>query len=202
VPQHEQKWVTQRTVAETQAKLKRYGAPIEASPTEALLGCLHISVGHVVWLRLKIEEPAFDDLDKYEARALIRMYDTERDRLAKLAKAALDVGVAEKHVQAVERVGEAVADLLKLVFDDPDLKLNTRQRKRLPDVLRRHFPAIQGDAMQIRPTTDDDYEEWDEDELRDELDERSVQYVETASRSRLIYLLRDDDALFARANGR
>ena len=46
-------------------------------------------------------------------------------------------------------------------------------------------------------------EVWDDDELMDELEEREVEFHPDTRRERLIYLLRDDDALYSRAqNGR
>ena len=83
-----------------------------------------------------------DDKTTFDAQVLLRMWDDERDRIARISKAALDVGVAEKQIRLAERYGEQLAGLLRSVFFDSELALTAAQRSRLPDVLRRHFGAL------------------------------------------------------------
>jgi hypothetical protein len=119
-----------------------FGQPLPIAPAEALLGVLHLSAGHLNWLREELA--ATDDKKSFEAQVLLRAWDDERDRVARISKAALDVGVAEKQIKLVEQYGEQLAALLRAVFYDGDLGLTARQRSSLPDVLRRHLATLDG----------------------------------------------------------
>jgi hypothetical protein len=123
----------------------KLGGPIVVQPVEALLGMLHLASGHVAWLREEIA--ALDDLSTPEGLALVSLYGEERDRVAKVAKACLDAGVAERQVRLAEAYGAALAELLKAVFADPALDLRPKQRAQVPAVLRRHLGTAEGDAL-------------------------------------------------------
>lgn len=127
-------------VQETQRRMVKLGMAVEIEPHEALLQMLYLASGHVAWLREEVGTTA--DLGTFEAKVLVQLYGEERDRVAKIAKAALDAGVAERQVAIVERYADALADLLRSVFDDPELNLSAVQRSRLPDVLRRHIGRL------------------------------------------------------------
>ena len=122
----------------------KLGAPIEMRPTEALLAMLHLASGHVAWLREEIA--ALTDLSSGDAPALVTLYGEERDRVARVAKACLDAGVAERQVRLAEQYGSALANVLGAIFADPELGLRKDQRAVLPRLLRRHLVAIEGDG--------------------------------------------------------
>jgi predicted O-methyltransferase YrrM len=111
---------------------------------------LHLSSGHVAWLREEIA--ALDDLGTFEAQVITNLYAEERDRVARVAKACLDSGVAERQVKLAETYGAALASLLRAVFNDRDLALTDAQRERLPDVLRRYLGALEADRALISVT--------------------------------------------------
>ena len=115
----------------------KLGMPIEVHPHEALLSMLYLASGHVAWLRETVG--ATDDLGTFEARVLVQLYGEERDRVAKIAKAALDAGVAERQVVLAERYGSVLADFMRGIFEDRELALTASQQARLPDLLRRHL---------------------------------------------------------------
>ena len=125
---------------EARSRMVEFGQPLEVDPAAALLGVLHLSAGHLNWVRAELS--AMEDTTTFEARVLLRCWDEERDRIARISKAALDVGVAEKQIQLAERYGEQLAGLLRAIFYDGDLDLTDTQRSRLPDVLRRHLGAL------------------------------------------------------------
>ena len=129
-------------IQEAQRRMVKLGAPVEMRPTEALLAMLHLASGHVAWLRGEISR--LDDLSSSEGLAFVALYGEERDRVAKVAKACLDAGVAERQVRLVEQYGSALASVLGAVFADPALHLRSEQRAALPEVLRRHLVAIEG----------------------------------------------------------
>jgi hypothetical protein len=126
---------------EAQQRMIQLGGPIEMRPHEALLAMLHLASGHTAWLREEIGE--LDDLGSKKGEALTRLYGEERDRVARVAKAALDAGVAERQVALAERYGAAIATVLRAIFSDPELGLSRSQQRLLPTVLRRHLHAVE-----------------------------------------------------------
>lgn len=117
----------------------QFGEAHEVDPATALLGVLHLSAGHLNWIRTELASLA--DKDSLKGEALMRLWDEERDRIARISKMALDVGVAAKQVELAQRYGEALANLLQAIFHDPMLALTAKQRALLPDVLRTHLAA-------------------------------------------------------------
>src|SRR5215210_1954068 len=79
---------------EAQRRSAAFGERIEVEPTEALLGVLHLSAGHLAWVREELATLA--EKTSFEAQVLMRLWDDERDRVARIAKAALDAGVQER----------------------------------------------------------------------------------------------------------
>lgn len=128
-------------VKEAELHVARFGGPIALRPHEALLSMLHLATGHVAFLREALND--VDSLSSDEGRAIVGLYGSERDRVAKVAKAALDAGVQERQVRLAESYGRALATLLRSVFDDPELGLTTKQRSRLPEVLRAHLGRLE-----------------------------------------------------------
>jgi hypothetical protein len=126
---------------EAQQRMIQLGGPIEMRPHEALLSMMYLASGHVAWLREEIGE--LDDLGTKKAEALTRLYGEERDRVARVAKAALDAGVAERQVALAEQYGSAIAVVLRAIFSDPELDLSRAQQRTLPTVLRRHIHAVE-----------------------------------------------------------
>jgi hypothetical protein len=118
------------------------GAPIEIEPLDALVSMLRLASGHVLWLRNELTTANRNS--KLELPILMQLFNDERDRVAKVAKACLDAGVAERQVRLAERYGELLAGVLKAMFEDPELGLTGAQRKKLPDVTRRHLLALEG----------------------------------------------------------
>lgn len=135
-PTHQKRAVVQ----EAQRRMIKFGTPVEVDPTEALLQMLYLASGAVIWL--KDEIAASDDLGTFESRVLVQLYAEERDRVAKVAKAALDAGVAGRQVSLAERHGAWLAELLRRVFADAELGLTAAQQERLPEVLRRHILTL------------------------------------------------------------
>lgn len=120
--------------AELRVKLDKLGISIETDPLTALLGQVWESAGNLSFLREKVQELGQDlmvstafgpFLDGY-----VKLYNEERERLAKMAKLALDAGVSERQVRLAEQQGAMVADLIRKVLDDPDLGLSPEQQER------------------------------------------------------------------------
>ena len=117
-----------------------FGEAYEVDPATALLGVLHLSAGHLNFVRAELAE--VEDKRSLEGQVLLRLWDEERDRIARISKMALDAGVAERQVRIAEMWGEQLANLLRAVFGDERLALTAAQRSRLPDVLRQHLSQV------------------------------------------------------------
>jgi hypothetical protein len=128
-------------ILEAQQRMIQLGGPIEVPPHEALLAMLYIASGHVAFLRAEIA--ILEELPENDGPALLTLFGEERDRVAKIAKACLDVGIAERSVRVAEQFGEQLATILGRLFEDADLALTPSQRERLPDLLRRHLGAVE-----------------------------------------------------------
>jgi hypothetical protein len=99
--------------------------------------------GRVRNRRLDIQAPATSGAPRDGWRN--QMGPEERDRVARVGKACLDAGVAERQVKLAEQYGSALANLLRSVFNDRELAMTDSQRERLPDVLRRYLGALEVD---------------------------------------------------------
>lgn len=100
----------------------RLGHPVAADPADALLGLLEEAAGNVAALREavgalglpgmvteQVTTPGVTHTYPFglDEHPLVRLYGQERDRLAKLASECLRLGIAERHVRAVEARGGA-----------------------------------------------------------------------------------------------
>ena len=61
--------------------------------------------------------------------------------MARIAKMALDAGVAERQVRMAEKYGTQLAKVIQDIFMDAELALTPAQRAALPALLRRHLVA-------------------------------------------------------------
>jgi hypothetical protein len=131
-----------REQAEEKAFRYGFGSTYEMEPVEALLWMVQLSAGQVHWLREQIE--AIGPQPKStESIVLHRLWNEERDRLARTSKAALDAGVAERAVVLAERIGAAMGAVLQRVLYDPELALTKGQQQVLPALLQRHLEGIE-----------------------------------------------------------
>lgn len=133
---------THAIVERAKTRAARLGESYEMEPVEALLWMVNLSAGQVHYLG---EELAAIDGPRTSGESLIfqRLWNEERDRLARISKAALDAGVTERAITLAERTGAAIADVLRAVFHDPELRLSGKQQAQLPDLLRRHLVAVE-----------------------------------------------------------
>lgn len=134
--------------AQAQMNTLEFGQAIDVDPAEAILAVVHLSYGHLCWLRSEIA--GYEDKSVFDAQVLLRMYDNERDRVARISKAALDAGIAERQIKLAEHWGGVLAELLQGIFADPELGMSARQNELLPAVLRRHLVAVDARAEPIR----------------------------------------------------
>ena len=109
------------------------GGPVEISPGEALLQEVRRSAGHVGFLQDRInmfELKLGEEVMTEAKRELIELYQKERLMLAKIAKAAVDAGIAQERVQLEREKGVRLVEVLREVFDG--LGLSIEQQRLLP----------------------------------------------------------------------
>src|SRR4051794_2723097 len=127
--------VTSAITHEAKRRALEFGDELPVDPGEALLWMLRLSSGHVAWLRQELA--AMEDRTTFDAQVAMRLYGDERDRVARVAKAALDAGVAERMVRIAEEYGELLAKLIGGILGD--LRLTREQRDLAADVVPRRL---------------------------------------------------------------
>lgn len=142
-----------RLEAEAAAKaIEKYGGRRDIDPAAALLEEVHRTAGHVSWLESQIAEGQVDiaqtTLRGVEPSVWMQLYNTERNRLIAVTKAALDAGIAERQVQLAEAQGLMLASVIRAILDD--LELSAFQRDKAPGVIRQHLLA----ASAVRTSAD------------------------------------------------
>ncbi|OLT24360.1 hypothetical protein BJF79_13535 [Actinomadura sp. CNU-125] len=151
---------------EARAAVVTYGLPREVDPGQALLEEVHRTAGHVAWLAsvvadLEREEVVWgvvEEVDKpftesgggteTKRRAVpsawITLYQSERQHLARVSKAAIDAGVSERVVAVYEQIAGSYVTVLERVLDALDL--NAAQRAQAAEVAQRELRALAGGA--------------------------------------------------------
>jgi hypothetical protein len=124
------------------------GLPVEVDPLEALMQCLYIAAGEVEYCgarlaRLSTEEELALGVPSSEARFWIAARSESVDRLARLAKMAIDAGVSERQIASAERLGQLIGELVRGVLGDLDLSED--QQAAAPGLVRRHLKLTSPD---------------------------------------------------------
>lgn len=131
------------------------GQQLDITPEEAILQQVREAAGNValyrqlvstfkleeggVWVRTESKaKPA-----EAERHIAVALYDQERDRLARLAKLAIDAGIAERLVRVAEAQGELLAQVVQRALDDPEWGLSAEVRERGRQVFARHMNALE-----------------------------------------------------------
>jgi hypothetical protein len=121
--------------------LTDFGKPIPIEPTAALLAVLHLSAGHLEWIKSEYERT--QDKSSFDARSLMRAWNEERDRVARTAKACLDAGVAERQVRLAEEYGSLLAQYTAGLLDDLAPFLSAEGREQVPTFVRARLLALE-----------------------------------------------------------
>lgn len=146
-PQVKRKAAANVATEAVRAELAKMGVPVSSPLEDTLPALIDEARGNVAFLRAKVQalhqdyvgvrpDDGAGDAEPNPSPGLLRaiagpnhlgdgapdvfvnMYDAERDRLAKLAKMALDVGLEERKVRLDEARALMVAELLRAVFAD------------------------------------------------------------------------------------
>lgn len=142
---------------------------LNISPWEALLKNVRLAAGRVAWVDDQLSEVVRKndgDMNKPEVARWLKESRMERTLMAKMAKAAIDGGVAERLVRQVELEGQLVAaavvaalDSLELTSDQRTLALEAAHAQLLSVDAGEQGAVVQGtilrDERPHRPSTPD-----------------------------------------------
>lgn len=162
----------QRRHTEQQAEkvMRRFGEPINTTPTEALLETVRWTAGYVAWLRDKVAAVESDEaliwgvtketegdmsvgygpkatLERGESKvseakpnAWLALLGEWHDRLVKICSAAISAGIEERRVRIAEQQGALVADVIKAIL--ADLGLTGEQQAKVAEVVPKHLRLL------------------------------------------------------------
>lgn len=155
------------------------GVALDVEPHEALLQCVRLTAGEVVYCNQMIAELAPDEAVghpleivnregytseegqvSYEERRekvpmmniWIRTRAAALERLAKFAKMALDAGVDERRVRLAEGFTGVLAPVLREFMEQ--LELTPEQQKKAPALLKVALEKIEGEQMSSKSLLD------------------------------------------------
>lgn len=154
----------QRNLANAEAEklMRRFGGPVDTTPTEALLDTVRWTAGYVAWLRDKVAEIDTDRKlvwgvtrkktggdDRGVTResgenAWLVLLGKWHDKLVKVCTAAIRAGIEERRVRLAESQGQLVADVIRGVLGD--LALTADQQAKVAEVVPRHLRLLIGGA--------------------------------------------------------
>lgn len=122
------------------------GTPIESiTAPAALMGLLRASAGHVAWLQQEVA--ALDSLAGHDTQVLVRLYDSERDRLMRVGEACVRAGVAE-HIVRME-TAQAASTLQAIRDAAQDAGLNAMQLQALGVAMRKRLGEASGEVADM-----------------------------------------------------
>lgn len=126
-------------------EVKTMGLPREIPPEQALMEEVYRSAGVVAWVGEQVSGLQVQDVFHLTdmgtlPRAWVDVYRREREHLAKVAKMAIDAGIAERHVRIAEEQGRMLAAAIQKILGD--LNLTPEQAAQAPKIVRRHLTAL------------------------------------------------------------
>lgn len=119
---------------------------LNISPWEALLKNVRLAAGRVAWVDGQLSEAVSrndGDMQKPEVARWLKESRLERTLMAKMAKAAIDGGVAERMVRQVELEGQLVAAAVVAALDK--LELTIEQRTLALETAHQHLLSLEED---------------------------------------------------------
>lgn len=129
-------------------ELQSLGVAVYVDPIDAITESIWQTNGTVAYLQRRVQELEHDVTVDNEERVLVKLYNQALERLARLAKLALDAGLEERQVRLAEDQGRLVAELFRAALDDRELGLSELQKSRAQMLIstRVRELAVGGDA--------------------------------------------------------
>ena len=125
-----------------------FARALDVTPWEALLTAVKIAAGRVAFIEMKLGEAYSDDQLKPEGDLAwwVRQSEVWHDRMAKVAKMAIDAGVAERLVRQVELEAELMLKAATSTFSE--LGLDDSQRERALAIMSRHLLELESSSKE------------------------------------------------------
>lgn len=120
-----------------------FAVALDVTPWQALLTAVKIAAGRVAFIEAKLGQ-AVNDTDFEPSGDLawwVRQSELWHDRMAKVAKMAIDAGVAERLVKQVELEAELMLKATQLTFSE--LGLDEMTRERALGIMSRHLLELE-----------------------------------------------------------
>jgi hypothetical protein len=116
---------------------------LDIDPHEALLMIMRTAALQVGFFARQVATLEGDVLSAggSDLHPYVLAHQAALERTARLAKLAIDAGVAERQVRLAEVLGDQMATFLTALLDD--LELTPAQRHRAPSIVRRHLLALE-----------------------------------------------------------
>jgi hypothetical protein len=128
---------------EAKSRMIKLGHPMtDARPHQVLLDLLRQGAGHVAWLNAEVG--TLEDLSAHESRVILRLYDEERDRLTRIAKACSQAGVDEAEIHLQQAHAELFVQAIYAAARD--IGLDADQLGALGLALRKNLAVLNGDT--------------------------------------------------------
>lgn len=127
--------------------VEAFGLPRLVDPHTALLEELHRTAGAVQWLGAVVA-----DLKQSQVggeSVFVKLWADERDRLVKVAKTCVDVGIEERRVRLAEQAGAQLASVVRAVLDRLGLSEEQQLLARVvvPEEFRRLGDVVPGEVV-------------------------------------------------------
>ena len=152
---------TQQATAQAQQAVERLGLLVDVTPEQALLDEVRRAAAMVgyygtqvqtvadrdennlVWGVTRIKTGGDDAGETREAapNVWVRLWNEERDRLARVAAAALKAGIEERRVRLAENHGQLVATVIRRILDRLDL--TDSQTALVPTIVPQELRALE-----------------------------------------------------------
>lgn len=115
---------------------------VETDPLTAIMKAVSVASFVVEYLRLRVSELGDDDIAGERPHALLDLLRLWTKEQARAAKAALDVGVKEQQLRIFSQQVQLLADMIRKLFDDPELGLSPQQREAANHAMGRHLRSL------------------------------------------------------------
>jgi hypothetical protein len=127
------------------------GGDLEVTPGQALQGALNLSANAMAWLTWMVGGIAEDEMLTPESQSLLRLFNDEKDRLARIAQACANAGISERQIKLQEQQTDMMSQLLEAVMDK--IQLTAEQRRAVGPAIRESLPALTA-GQGIEPASD------------------------------------------------
>jgi hypothetical protein len=123
---------------------KALGDELDMDPFVALAWTVRLSAGAVAFYREKMQEIQ-PEMDPAVYAVMADLFGEERDRLSRHSKTAIDAGIDAKRLELEVAQAQLFAHALQAILGE--LKLTPEQKRKAPQVVRKHMEAIEAQAV-------------------------------------------------------